>query len=125
MKKIFILLCALSFLNACKKENTLEDILLINPFDDELVDFITIENVIPLSCDVIRADLKVYEDRIPDTVIYTHIIVRDQVGNAIRFSETKSLYFTSNCDGSTTYELMLYNAKTRKESKPSQFIYIP
>jgi hypothetical protein len=125
MKKVFILLCALSFLNACKKENTLEGIQLINLFDQELVDIITLENVIPISCDVIRADLKVYEDRIPDTVIYTHIIVRDQVGNAIRFSETKSLYFISSCDGFTTYELTLYNSKTRKESKPSQFIYIP
>ena len=124
MRFLIVIILALGFI-ACKKENLLEDTILVNVYDQVIVNYITVDSVSPVACDVLIMNFTVHTDRIPDTLQYTHFLIKDTKNNAQKSVGTKRIYVASNCNLPTTYYLTLYNEKNKNESAPSLYTYEP
>ena len=125
MNKVLVLIFGIVFITACKKDNELNDVSLANSYDGEVVDFITLDNVNPISCDYFRADFKINTEKIPSELDYTHVVLKYEDGTTIKYRVLTGLFFESNCTGTTTYLMTLYNEDSKLESRPSKYIYTP
>lgn len=117
MKNLFLLLFGLVFLVGCEKENLLEDSQLIpNSYENYDRPFVEISNVSKITCTILSMDLKVYLERIPDSVLYTHFKIEDPFGEITKTSKTNSIILNCRCDKPSEYRISLYNEDLNRET---------
>ena len=121
MKKIFLSLCTLFVLISCEKENLLEGVELpVNEYENSTETYASITGASQVTCTLISIDLKIHEDRIPDTLSYTHVRVYTPFGDIIK-TDKSSIFVRAKCNQVSTYKVTLYNETPEKETSASTF----
>ena len=124
MKKIFVLTAVCSLFLACEKENLLEgNELGTNPFENRQAPVVEIDSIKEFfDCSVVQLFLTVHEDRIPDTVVYTHYRITLPNYDPILTDKTRNIWGSANCSGTSVYTVSLYHEDKKLSTVSDTFL---
>lgn len=121
MKNIILFICLLFGFVSCEKENLLEGVdLPKNEYENTTEVFASITGASQITCTLISVDIKIYEERIPDTVEYTHVRIYGPVDEVVTTDKSTAV-IKARCDQVSEYKVTLYKETPERESTASNF----
>jgi hypothetical protein len=121
---IIIVLVSILFAS-CKKENLLDEVVLIPQKKDwQNLEYVTVNNIRQVHCWSVQFDIVLHTDLMPDSIIqnfedYRVVISRDGLEKIA--DSYKDQIMSVYCNEITIVEVFLYNSKTKNSTRSRYF----